>query len=424
MLEKVAQMNISKSFASHKILCFWCVLCLATLLPFQRALSQQSDELTTLYCQGIAAPPDEFGDGRPRARFKGPLLTGNHEEKYIGGVRLQFGGYTVCADQITHNEATGETRATGSVFMREPDGTVTLGEEIVFNEKWRKAYSDARKAIKSEFPDELAARVKKTQEIADDERRSNPTQVMVDLASLKPFDLHVGLLFEGDRNNCPSRTAFLVVNGRGLRFKFPTLDRKISDYTMQINEIDRPGVLSFLSPDCEIDITATRKIRVSQEWDGTGRSEQLPACSEAKYWEKCEAERDQFTGRLVGILASESDDELIASAKMKYFGSTAYWAGGGVGAGGKNEPLKEEECFEISGFATISERGLELLFHPASFAKNEPLFLRKIVSPGEPQKLEFFNGKCSILLTIERKVRLGGHWLNSRPSRIPLPKAE
>jgi hypothetical protein len=111
----------------------------------QPAYPGQKDDFSA-QCQGIGALLDGDDDGRPRWRgataLNGKTLNG-HEIKITGGFRLEFGSYIVCGDQIILEHEKGPIWARGSVFLREPDGTITRDEKVFFNEKWQKAYSKA-----------------------------------------------------------------------------------------------------------------------------------------------------------------------------------------------------------------------------------------------------------------------------------------
>jgi len=121
------------------------LLFFGVILFCQSAYSGQKEELSA-QCHGIGALPDSHDDGRPRWRgettLNGTTLNGR-EIKITGGFRLEFGGYTVCGDEIILEHEKGPIWAKGSVFLREPDGTVTQGEKVFFDEKWQKAYSKA-----------------------------------------------------------------------------------------------------------------------------------------------------------------------------------------------------------------------------------------------------------------------------------------
>lgn len=110
--------------------------------PAGKPSPRLSDEDITRQCRGLPSPAK--GAAEPM-HFRSAQPPHDDERAFNvnGGVRIDYDGYTLCADQLAFNREKSEMIFSGDVLMREPDGQVTHADRMTLNEAFTKVFSDS-----------------------------------------------------------------------------------------------------------------------------------------------------------------------------------------------------------------------------------------------------------------------------------------
>jgi LPS-assembly protein len=119
------------------------VTLLAAPLPARSGpATRLTDEDITRQCRGLPSPAK--GAAEPM-HFRSAQPPHDDERAFNvnGGFRIDYDGYTLCADQLAFNREKSELIFSGDVLMLEPDGQVTHADRMTLNEAFTKVFSDS-----------------------------------------------------------------------------------------------------------------------------------------------------------------------------------------------------------------------------------------------------------------------------------------